>query len=138
MARETAPFDMTSRVPEIIDVLSDILVDFLVMLARVVDAVPPSSPMEGLSIVMLLVGEMASAGTTIGSWRGGSANQACRVGRSLILANLVDLVVRRFKHGSDLGDFWRLLEPSKLISSHDQVGAWGLVDIMASTRMNLS
>ena len=105
MARETAPFDMTSRVPEIIDVLSDILVDFLVMLARVVDAVPPGSPMEGLSIVMLLVGEMASARTTIGSWRGGSANRARQVGRSLILVDLVDLAVRQFKHGSDLGDF---------------------------------
>ena len=45
--------------------------------------------------------------------------------------DLVDLVVRRFKHGSDLGDFWRLLEPSKLISSHGQVSAWGLVDIVA-------
>ena len=39
--------------------------------------------------------------------------------------------MRRFKHGSDLSNFWRLLEPSKLISSHDQVGAWGLVDIVA-------
>ena len=45
MARETAPVDMTSRVSEIIDVRSDILVDFLVMLARVVDAVPHSSPL---------------------------------------------------------------------------------------------
>ena len=57
--------------------------------------------------------------------------RACRVGRSLILANLVDLVVRCFKHHGNLGNFWRLLEPSELISSHDQVGAWGLVDIMA-------
>ena len=39
--------------------------------------------------------------------------------------------MRNFKHCGDLGDFWRLLEPSKLISGHDQVGAWGLVDIMA-------
>ena len=44
------------------------------------------------------------AGAAIGSWRGGSANRARRVGRSLILADLVDLVVRRFKHGGDLGD----------------------------------
>ena len=44
MAREMAPVDMTSRILEILDVRSDILVDFLVMLARVVDVVPPSSP----------------------------------------------------------------------------------------------
>ena len=44
MARETVPVDMTSRVSEIVDVSSDVLVDFLVMLARVVDAVAPSSP----------------------------------------------------------------------------------------------
>ena len=44
MAREMAPIDMTSRVPEIVDVRSDILVDFLVMLARVVNTVSPSSP----------------------------------------------------------------------------------------------
>ena len=37
----------------------------------------------------------------------------------------------RFKHGGDRGDFWRLLKPGKLISGHSQVGAWGLVDIMA-------
>ena len=79
----------------------------------------------------MLIGEMASARAAIGSWRGGSAIRACRVGRSLILANLVDLAVRRFKHHSNLGDFWRLLEPSELISSHGQVGAWGLVDIVA-------
>ena len=34
MARETAPVDMTSCIPKIVDVRSDILVDFLVMLAR--------------------------------------------------------------------------------------------------------
>ena len=44
MPREMAPIDMTSHVPEIVDVRSDILFDFLVVLARVVDAVPPSSP----------------------------------------------------------------------------------------------
>ena len=44
MAREMAPVDMTSRILEILDVRSDILVDFLVMLVRVVDMVPPSSP----------------------------------------------------------------------------------------------
>ena len=44
MARETAPVDMTSCVPEIVDVCFDILFDLLVMLARVVDTVSPSSP----------------------------------------------------------------------------------------------
>ena len=39
--------------------------------------------------------------------------------------------MRSFKHYGDLGDFRCLLEPSELISSHGQVGAWGLVDIMA-------
>ena len=57
--------------------------------------------------------------------------RACRVGRSLILADLVDLAVRDFKHCGDIGNFWCLLEPSKLISNHGQVGAWGLVDIVA-------
>jgi len=74
---------------------------------------------------------MASVGATIGSWHGGSVNQACRVGRSLIQGDLVDLAVRCFKHGGDLGDFWRLLELSELISSNSQVSAWSLVDIMA-------
>ena len=44
MAREMAPVDMMSRVSEIVDVRSDILVDFLVMLARVVDTVPLPPP----------------------------------------------------------------------------------------------
>ena len=131
MARETALVDMTSRVLKIIDVRSDILVDFLVVLAREVDAVPPSSPLEGLSIIAMLIGETASAGAAIGSWHVGLTNQACRVGRSLILVDLIDLAVRRFKHCGDLGNFWHLLEPSELISGHDQVGAWSLVDVVA-------
>ena len=49
----------------------------------------------------------------------------------MILADLVDQAVCRFKHGGDLGDFWHLLELSELISSHGQVGAWSLVDIVA-------
>ena len=44
MARETSPVDMTSRVSKIVDVRSDILVDFLIMLARVVDVVPLAPP----------------------------------------------------------------------------------------------
>ena len=131
MARETTPINMTSCILEIIDVRSDILVDFLVVLAREVDAVPPSSPLEGLSIITLLIGETTSAGAKIGSWRDGSANRAHRVGRSLILADLVDLAVHNFKHCGDIGDLWRLFEPRELISGHGQVGAWGLVDIVA-------
>ena len=50
---------------------------------------------------------------------------------SLILADLVDLAVHRFKHGCDPGDFWCLWEPNELIGGHGQVDAWGLVDIMA-------
>ena len=57
--------------------------------------------------------------------------RACRVGGSLILADLIDLVVHNFKHCGNLGDLWHLFEPSELVSGHGQVGAWGLVDIMA-------
>ena len=74
MVREMALVDMTSRVSKIVDVCSDVLVNFLVVLARVVDAVAPSSPLERLSIVAVLVGEMTSAGAAIRSWHGGSAN----------------------------------------------------------------
>ena len=45
--------------------------------------------------------------------------------------DLVDLAMHRFKHRGDLGDFWRLWKPSELIGRHDQVGAWGFVDVMA-------
>ena len=75
------------------------------MLARVVDTVPPSSPLEGLSFITLLIGEIASAGAVIGSWHDGSANRARRVGRSLILADVVDLAVCSFEHCGDLRDF---------------------------------
>ena len=117
-------------IPKVVDVFSDILIDFLVVLVRVVDMVPPSFPLEGLSIITMLVGETASARAAIESWHGGSVTRACRVGRSLILADLVDLAVRSFKQCGDLGDLWRLFEPSELISGHNQVGAWGLVDIV--------
>ena len=45
--------------------------------------------------------------------------------------DLVDLAVHRFKHGGDLGDLRCLWEPGELIGGHDQVGAWGLVDVVA-------
>ena len=44
---------------------------------------------------------------------------------------VLHLAVRSFKHCGDLGDLWRLLEPSELISGHGQVGAWGLADVVA-------
>ena len=47
------------------------------------------------------------------------------------MVDLVDLAVCRFKHGSDLGDLWCLREPGEFIGSHSQVGAWGLVDVVA-------
>ena len=34
-------------ISEVVDVRSDILIDFLVVLVRVVDMVPPSSPLRG-------------------------------------------------------------------------------------------
>ena len=67
MARETTLVDMTLRVLEIVDVRSDILVNFLVVLARVVDAIAPRPPLERLSIITMLFGEMAFAGAAIRS-----------------------------------------------------------------------
>ena len=45
---------------------SDVLVDLLVVLAKVLDVVAPSSPLEGLSVIAVLVGEATWA--AIGSW----------------------------------------------------------------------
>ena len=70
MATETALVDTSSCVSEIVKVRSDVLVDFLVVLARVVDAVAPGSPLERLSINEVLVGETTLAGAAIRSWRG--------------------------------------------------------------------
>ena len=36
-----------------------------------------------------------------------------------------------FEHCGNHGDLWCLFEPSELISSHGQVGTWGLVDMVA-------
>ena len=47
MATEAAFVDTSSRISEIVEVHSDVLVDFLVVLARVVDAVAPSTPKRG-------------------------------------------------------------------------------------------
>ena len=58
MARKTALIDTSSRVSEIIEVHSDVLVDLLVVLAVMFDAVAPSSTLEGLPIIAVLVGEV--------------------------------------------------------------------------------
>ena len=44
------------------------------------------------------------------------------------MADPINLAVHSFKH---CGDLWHLFEPSELVSGHGQVGAWGLVDIVA-------
>jgi hypothetical protein len=77
MLGEMAPINMASCISEVVDVCSDILFNFLVscgidVLRRVVDNVPPSSAIEELSTIVLLVDEAALAMAAIGSWRGGS------------------------------------------------------------------
>jgi len=67
MATEAALVDMSLCVSEIIEVHSDVLVDLLVVMVRVFDAVALSSPLEGLSIVAMLVGETTLAGAATGS-----------------------------------------------------------------------
>ena len=64
---ETVLVDTSSRVSEIVEVRSDVLVDLLVVLARMFDAVAPSSPLEGLSIIAVLVGKTTLARAVIGS-----------------------------------------------------------------------
>ena len=49
----------------------------------------------------------------------------------MILVNIVDLTMRRFKHGSNLGNLWCLRELGELIGGHCQIGAWSLVDVVA-------
>ena len=58
-------------------------------------------------------------------------NRARRARRSLILANLIDLTVSRFKHGSDLGELGCLRETSELIGGYCQISAWSLEDVVA-------
>ena len=68
MATEVALVDTSTCISEIIEVHSDILVDLLVVLEKVLDAVAPSFPLEGLPVVAMLVGEVAWA--VIRSWCG--------------------------------------------------------------------
>ena len=49
----------------------------------------------------------------------------------MILANLIDLTMSRFKHGGDLSELGRLRETSELIGGYCQIGAWSLEDVVA-------
>ena len=57
MATEAAFVDMSSCISEIVEVHSDVLVDLLVVLAVMFNAVAPSFALEGLPIIAVLVGE---------------------------------------------------------------------------------
>ena len=61
MATEAVFVDTSSCISEIVEVHLDILVDLLVMLAMMFGAVAPSSTLEGLPIVTVLVGEATLA-----------------------------------------------------------------------------
>ena len=56
MATEAAFIDMSSLISEIVEVHSDILVDLLVVLVVMFSAVAPSSTLERLPVVVVLVG----------------------------------------------------------------------------------
>ena len=68
MAIEVVFVDTSSCILEIVEVHSDVLVDLLVVLAVMFDAVAPSSALEELLVVAVLVGEATLA--AIGSCRG--------------------------------------------------------------------
>ena len=68
MATEAAFVDTSSCILDIVEVHSDILVDLLVGLAVMFNAVAPSSALEGLPVVAVLVGE--ATWVAIGSRRG--------------------------------------------------------------------
>ena len=57
MATEAAFVDTMSCIIEIVEVHSDVLVDLLVGLVVMFNVVAPSSALEGLSIVTVLVGD---------------------------------------------------------------------------------
>ena len=57
MVTEAAFIDTSSCISEIVEVHSDVLVDLLVMLVVMFNAVAPSSALEGLPIIAMLVGE---------------------------------------------------------------------------------
>ena len=57
MATKAAFVDTSSCISEIVEVHPDVLVDLLVMLVVMFGVVAPSSALEGLPIVAVLVGE---------------------------------------------------------------------------------
>ena len=61
MVTEAAFVDASSCISKIVEVHSDVLVDLLVVLAVMFDAVAPSSALEGLPVVAVLVGETTLA-----------------------------------------------------------------------------
>ena len=61
MVTKAAFVNTSSCISKIVEVHSNVLVDLLVVLAKVFDAVAPSSPLEGLSVIVVLVGEMTWA-----------------------------------------------------------------------------
>ena len=68
MATEAVFIDTSSRISKIVEVHSDILVNLLIVLAVMFDAVAPSSALGGLPVVAVLVDEATWA--AIGSCRG--------------------------------------------------------------------
>jgi len=66
MAAKAAFVDMSSRISKIVEVQSDVLVDLLVMLAVMFNAVAPSSTLEGLPVVAVLVGERLGRRSDLG------------------------------------------------------------------------
>ena len=61
MATEAAFVDTSSCISEIVEVHPDVLVDLLVVLAVMFSTIAPSSALEGLPIVAVLVGEATLA-----------------------------------------------------------------------------
>ena len=57
MATEMTFVDTSSCISEIVEVQSDVLVDLLVRLAVMFNVVAPSSTLEGLSVIAVLVDE---------------------------------------------------------------------------------
>ena len=61
LATEAAFVDTSLCISEIVEVHLDVLVDLLVMLVVMFGAVAPSSALEGLPVVVVLVGEATLA-----------------------------------------------------------------------------
>ena len=68
MATKAVFVDTSSCISKIVEVHSDVMVDLLVMLVVIFNAVAPSSALEELPVVAVLVGEATWA--LIGSWHG--------------------------------------------------------------------